>query len=1142
MKALFTRVLKSKYLKYFIVLGIFVIGYALTYKNWYFSFKPITFGDGGFLYKEFFTDLLNTLSPVWNSGINFGGNSAPVLNYFGYNFWGAVLAKFGLDWNLILRGIMFYPLLVGFTISTLLVSRIFKSNFIVTLIFGFVFSINTFIFAWLNMMVAYAFLPIVVLTLYEYLNRKKTVWLLIFSLIFTFTLFYEIRVGFVAVLLSAMLVIFYWMYNPAPRKIYLTQLLQLLFSLGLVFLLNAFFIFPLLHAENYSSISGITSQSLFGVQFYKLQYSISLMQPYWDGEALRVFSQQPLKFYFWIYPIFAFSALFFAKKDKKIIYFSLIAIFGVFMGKSANAPLGSIYAWTYHHLPFFNFFREPLQWWVIIGFSYAVLIAYFFYYFYQTIEKQIKTKFPRASVVSNFAKVLVTLPVIFVVLSIAVPAFDGRLGHGLNPVSFAKEYDLLRQFLLKEKDFYRTLSVPTNQRFTYFSTNHPYVAFNYLPENLKSLNTKLLSLESIRYVILPDDVLSDVFVNNYNNKQYENFIESAKSSQGYRPLKAVNGFGNIKLWENPNDSPHLMTVKDLVYIVGPQKIAELADIPTSKQVAYYSEQDIPQDAAKKDKDVIINTNDAMYKNATKIYSVADCVRCDLSKNYLNYVQFPFARFLPNSIFYPLIEEKENKTLDALTSPEEKFKMEAFFAEKRAIEIQRMKENSFTDNKYVISTLVRINNLFDDMENKFNTMDNKVIDNGFLPTWDYLYTQKRTYDDLYQAENDKQIANLLSKTTFRLNDLIAKISQKLWITQGDKKKLTVNLPEGGNYKVLIKNDDEANLKNAELIINNNTFGKASGEDNGFLSYGDNKFNKGTYYLELNAPSVNLLELPSLPTDIAETENIGIVSLKDPQSQYQLSFDYKITSGRSGRVFISDDAYPLNFNALSGNLILNSVLQSHADGEWHHLSIFFNPYTGIKNPVLHLKGESEGSGAVFKNLSLTKVINPTIVFVKDTGKVLYTPKITYQELISTDYIVKIENAEKPFLLSFSEQFDGNWNVLSTNKQGFYGNDKIIKKYFDNSANEVPYANKIEPAVLEGSLISDSKMDSLHMGLNGFSNGWLISKNGTYQIHLTFSPQKYFLIGLVVSASTFIVVISAIGFLLLKKKNESQYEKNL
>lgn len=1130
------KAFRSKYLKYFIVLGVFAIGYALAYKSWYFSFKPITFGDGGFLYKDFFTDLLNTLSPIWNSGVNFGGNSVVTLNYFGYNFWGAVLAKFGFDWNLILRGIMFYPLLIGFIISTLFVSKIFKNNIAASLIFGFVFSINTFIFAWLNMMIAYAILPIVVLALYEYLNGKKIIWLLIFSLIFACTLFYEIRVGFIAFLLSVMLTVFYWTYNPAPKKIYLTQLIQLLFSLGIVCLLSAFFIFPLLHAGNYSSISVITSQELFGVQFYKLQYSISLMQPYWDGETLKVFFQQPLKFYFWIYPIFAFSALFFAKKDKKIIYFSLIAIFGVFMGKSANIPFGFVYSWTYYHLPFFNFFREPLQWWVIIGFSYAVLIAYFFYYFYQEIEKTVRRKFRKGVFINSFAKILFTLPVIFVILSIAIPAFDGRLGHGLNPVLFAKEYDLFRQFLLKEKDFYRTLNIPINQRFTYYSNNHPYVAFDYLPDNLKSLNTKLLSLESIRYIVLPDDVLNDVFVDRYNKEQYENFIKSTDSNQGYEDLKEVNGFGNIKLWENPNDIPHLMAVKDLVYIVGPPKMSDLAGIPTSKQVAYYSEQSIPLKATQKVKDEITNTNDTMYKNATKIYSVADCVRCDLSENYLNYVLFPFARFLPDNLLYTLIEIKEKWTLNSLTSPEEKFKMEAFFGEKRAVEVQAMENNPLTDKKYIVNTLAKVNMLIDDMENQFKEIDSKSIDNGFLTTADYLYTQRRTYDDLYREENDKQIADLLSKMTYRLSDLLTKTSQKLWITEGDKKRLTVDLPKDGSYKVFIKNDEEANLSNTQLVIDGNSLQKASATSNGFLDYGNYQLNKGEHLLELDTSPMNLLELSSSSNDIAETNNISIISLEDPQSQYQLSFDYKITSGRSGRIFISDDAYPLNFNTLNGNLILDRALENHNDEQWYHFNIFFSPYYGIKNPVLHLKGEGEGNGAVFRNLFLAKVITPTIVFVKDTGKVLDTPKITYQEITSTDYMLKIENAKGPFLLSFSEQFDGNWNVFSTDNQNFYGSDAVVKKYFDGNVQEMAYVNRLEPAVSIGSIINDSKMGSLHMSLNGFSNGWLINKTGTYQIHLTFSPQKYFLIGLMVSALTFITVLLTIGLLLLKKRKRS------
>ncbi len=1131
------RFFKSKYLKYFIALSLFAIAYILTHKNWYLSFDPISYGDIGFLYKNFFTDLFNTLSPIWNAGMGFGSNSQATLNYFGFNFLGSMLSKFGFDYNIILRGMMFYPLLVGIVGSVLIMARVFKDNVIAAVIFGLIFTINTLVVVfWLNLLVAYAFLPLIFFTLYKYLNEKRIIWLLIFSLLFACALFYEVRIGFIAFLLVAIFTLFYWIYRPVPRKVYLTQLIHLIFSLGIAFLLSAFFIFPMFQKESMLTISGITSQSLFGTQFYNLQYSITLMHPFWNGDTFQVFQQQPLKFYFWFYPIFAFSALFFARKDKKIIYFSLIAVLGIFMGKGANPPFGFIYSWLYYNLPFFNFFREPVQWWVIIGFSYAVLIGYFFYYAYQEIERRIRPKFPKGLVVGSLAKILITLPIVFVTLAIAVPAYNGSLGHGLNPVSFAKEYDLFREFLLNKKDFFRVLNVPSIQRFTYYSDNHPSVVFANLQDNLKSLNTKLLSLEGVRYVMLPNDVLGDVFVNSYNSKQYKDFIESSNSNQEYKALEKVKGIGNITLWENPNDTPHLMAVKDLVYVTGPLNLTAIIGIPTSKQVAYYSEQNISPDATKSVRDVITKTNDAMYKNATKIYAVADCVRCDLGKKYYDYVQFPFARFLPDNLLYPIIEAKENKKLSALISPEEKFKEDAFFIEKRAVEIQMMKLNPLTRKKYVISTLNKTNLLLDDMGNKFKQMDSRTIDNGLLSTLDYLYTARRTYDDSYRKEDDKEIRGLLSKITYRLDDLIAKVSQKLWLTKDDNKKLIVNLPENGDYSVFMKNDDEVNLSEAQLIVDGNELQKASATSNGFLSYGNYQLNKGEHFLELNTPSVNLLDLPSPSSNIAETDNVNIVSLKDSKASYHLSFDYKSFEGRTARIFISDDAYPVDANAANSNLVLDKVLKDYnSDNEWHHFDIFFNPYNGIKKPVLHLKGEASGSGAEFRNLSLIKVITPTIVFVIDTGKVLDTPKITYQKITSTDYILKIENAKSPFLLSFSEQFDGNWTTLTTSNQDFYGNDTVVKKYFDSNVLEMAYVNKFEPAVSIGSLINDRGMDSLHMSLNGFANGWLISKNGTYQIHLTFFAQRYFLAGLAVSLLTFMVVLLSIGYLLLKRRKK-------
>src|SRR5579872_4328527 len=147
------RLFTIKNIMYTLVLGIFIGLYIVVHKSWYLSFSPITWGDTGFLYRDFYIDLLRTLSPIWNGGINLGANSTVTLNYFGYSFWGGVLARFGFNYNVILRGIIFYPILAGVIGSVLVMQRVYKNNMVAAVIFGLVFGINALVIInWLNLL------------------------------------------------------------------------------------------------------------------------------------------------------------------------------------------------------------------------------------------------------------------------------------------------------------------------------------------------------------------------------------------------------------------------------------------------------------------------------------------------------------------------------------------------------------------------------------------------------------------------------------------------------------------------------------------------------------------------------------------------------------------------------------------------------------------------------------------------------------------------------------------------------------------------------------------------------------------------------------------------------------------------------
>ena len=59
--------------------------------------------------------------------------------------------------------------------------------------------------------------------------------------------------------------------------------------------------------------------------------------------------------------------------------------------------------------------------------------------------------------------------------------------------------------------------------------------------------------------------------------------------------------------------------------------------------------------------------------------------------------------------------------------------------------------------------------------------------------------------------------------------------------------------------------------------------------------------------------------------------------------------------------------------------------------------------------------------------------------------------------------------------------------------------------------------------------SGFEKNHFRMNGYANGWLIEKSGTYHLSLAFKPQKMFAIGVKITAVT---AMGAVFVLLWKK----------
>ncbi|HEC89872.1 MAG TPA: hypothetical protein ENI44_04755, partial [Thermoplasmatales archaeon] len=134
------------------------------------------------------------------------------------------------------------------------------------------------------------------------------------------------------------------------------------------------------------------------------------------------------------------------------------------------------------------------------------------------------------------------------------------------------------------------------------------------------------------------------------------------------------------------------------------------------------------------------------------------------------------------------------------------------------------------------------------------------------------------------------------------------------------------------------------------------------------------------------------------------------------------------------------------------------------------------------------------------------------VEDLFKVNESPAniTSYEKINPTLWKVEINNATKPFMLSFAESYDPLWEAR------VYRNDNNNNDGSGISSNS------------KGKLVEKVKSIPLYGVINGF---W-INETGNLSIEIRYTPQDWFEIGLVISGLTF---IGCIGYLVYDWKGK-------
>ncbi len=86
----------------------------------------------------------------------------------------------------------------------------------------------------------------------------------------------------------------------------------------------------------------------------------------------------PLIFITFLIPILSFCSLVFKTKRREKIFFSFLALLGIFLAKGANSPFGFVFQFLYDKIPGFSIFREPFAKFTLIHvFSFSLLLGFF---------------------------------------------------------------------------------------------------------------------------------------------------------------------------------------------------------------------------------------------------------------------------------------------------------------------------------------------------------------------------------------------------------------------------------------------------------------------------------------------------------------------------------------------------------------------------------------------------------------------------------------------------------------------------------------------------------------------------------------------------------------------------------------------
>lgn len=604
----------------YIYIIIFLILIGIIFKNWFLS-TYIVGGDWPFFFQEY-VNHFTFLPPAWYPvlGNGFAGQSVIYTtdSYLYFTGW-LFSVIFHIPWPWVYKICWFGMFLLLSTWSSIfLFKTIFPKSFLwQRLLASFLYITNTYILlvaggGQMGSVLAYAIAPFVMaraINLREFLFIKGKRYAIANTILLGFLLSVQILFDFRFAYITMGGVLLYLLvrFPYKLKQIAFILLYILLIPVSISILLHAYWLLPLIvFRQNPVASLGAAYTSVASLQFFSFatfSNSISLLHPYWPDNIFGFVSFMNPEYL--LIPVVAFSALFFigTKKvkyteNRAILFFSLLGLFGAFLAKGSNDPFGQVYIWAFEHVPGFIMFRDPTKWYLLIALSYSLLIPFTLYSAYKVINSRFKTQNSKLQIkilriFPNLLLLLFVLVWLFTIKQALLGDLNGTFANHVVP----EEYIQLKNMLIRDPQFSRTLWIPNLQRFGYYDQTHPAIVgeefYNVTSSSaiIKQLQQKNaeqnLSNDSVKYIIVPIDSEQEIFLKDrkyYAQERNQLVAQLQKISwlrrdPSFKELAvfAIKGNNKERFWMigNREITSHMLSDSKYLLTVSPGPAAKL---------------------------------------------------------------------------------------------------------------------------------------------------------------------------------------------------------------------------------------------------------------------------------------------------------------------------------------------------------------------------------------------------------------------------------------------------------------------------------------------------------------------------------------------------------------------------------------